>query len=53
MLIAAFAIVHVGAVVLVGWRIDVHPTILLAPIVIADFAVMVWLIFTAEKLVTS
>lgn len=52
-LIAAFAIAHIAAVILFGWRIDVHPTILLAPIVVADFAVMVLLIFTLERVASN
>lgn len=50
--LAISALFHVVALAAFNWKINVHPTILLAPLVIIDFAVLMIFLFLIEKIIS-
>ena len=49
--IGVIVIAHAALIYAWGWRINIKPTILLAPLALADFIVVISAIFVVEKIV--
>ena len=47
-LISTITLAHIVAIFSIDWRLALHPTILYAPLVVVDFAAIVFLIYIVD-----